>query len=281
MSLKYSLAGALTLAALAAPTAAQAVEIGPAPTVESIRQNGPLPYDRVDIPDSKTPGFGKAILYAPKDTSVKYGAVAIAPGWTENTSAVHWFGPRLASHGFAVIVFDVTNTLTDLPPARASQLLRALDYFTKDSPLASRIDGTRTAVAGHSMGGGGAIEATKRRPSLKASVPLTPWHTTTGWGSVTVPTFIVGAQNDIIAPVASHAVKFYNSIPSTTPKAYFEYAGADHFISNSPNPSIGAQTVAWFKRFVDGDTRYSQFLSPSPTGVVAGKVARYSHNGPF
>lgn len=281
MSLKSSLVGALALAAFAAPTAAQAAENGPAPSVNSIRQNGTYTTQRINIPDSQTPGFGAAYLYAPTDTSVKYGALAIAPGWTESSSAVHWFGPFLASHGFAVIVFNVTNTFTDLPSSRASQLLRALDYLTTSSPLAGRIDATRTAVAGHSMGGGGALEAAQRRPSLKASVPLEPWNTISNFSNVKVPTFIVGAQNDIIAPTASHSDKFYASIANTTPKAYFKYAGADHFISNSPNPSIGAQTLAWLKRFVDGDTRYSQFLSPAPTGVVSGKLLSYQNNGPF
>lgn len=281
MSLKSCLAGAIALATLAAPAAAQAVENGPAPTVNSIRMTGKLAVDRIDIPDAETPGFGAAYLYAPKDTSVKWGAIAIAPGWTETSSAVNWLGPRLASHGFAVIVFNVTNTLTDLPSQRASQLLRALDYFTGSSPMKDRVDPTRTAVSGHSMGGGGALEATLRRPSLKASVPLEPWNTAANYKADTVPTFIIGAQNDIIAPVASHARKFYATLPDTTPKAYFEYAGGDHFVSNTPNQYIAAQSIAWFKRFVDGDTRYNQFLHPFPTGVAAARVLRYSSNGPF
>lgn len=281
MSLKSYLVGAVALAALAAPTAASAIEIGPAPTVTSIRQDGPLPYSRLQIADAATPGFGKATLFAPTDTSVKYGAVAIAPGWTETTSAIAWLGPRLASQGFAVIVFDVTNTFTDLPPSRASQLLRAADYFTNASPYASRIDKTRVAVMGHSMGGGGAIEAAARRPSLKAAVPLAPWHTTTSWGSVTVPTLIISAQNDIIAPVASHANKFYNSLPANRPKAIFEYAGGDHFVTNSSNATVGAESIAWLKRFVDSDTRYSQFICPAATGAMPGKQSRYDTTCPF
>lgn len=281
MSLKSCLAGALALAAFAAPAAAQAAENGPAPTVNSIRMMGTYAYDRIDIPDSATPGFGAAYLYAPKDTSVKWGAVAIAPGWTETSSAVNWFGPRLASHGFAVIVFNVTNTLTDLPSQRASQLLRALDYLTTASPLKDRVDATRTAVSGHSMGGGGALEASLRRPSLKAAVPLEPWNTLANYKTDTVPTFIVGAQNDIIAPVGTHARKFYATLPDTTPKAYFEYKGGDHFVSNTPNQYIAAQTISWFKRFIDGDTRYSQFLHPFPTGVAAARIQRYESNGPF
>lgn len=263
MSLKTRLAGAVALAVLAAPAGAHAVEIGPDPTVNSVRQNGKLNYDRIYIGDGATPGFGAAEIYIPRGISQKVGAIAIAPGFTENLSVVRWLGPRLATHGFAVIVFDVTSTATDLPPARASQLLRAVDYLRTSSPVASRIDPNRTAVAGHSMGGGGAIEAAKRRPSLKASVPLTPWHTTVSWNTMTVPTMIIGAQNDLIAPVSYHAVPFYNSMPAAGPKAYYEYRGGSHQVTNYPNAAIGAQTISWFKRYLDDDTRYSQFLVPS------------------
>ncbi len=279
MSLKSTLAGAVALAALVAPTAAQADQIGPDPTVTSIRQNGTFAYDRIAIGDGATPGFGKAQIWAPKDTSRTYGAVAIAPGWTENMLQIQWLGPRLASHGFAVIAFDVTNTFTDLPPVRGSQLLRAVDYFVNTSPFKSRIDGTRVAVMGHSMGGGGALEASYRRPSLKAAVPLTPWSLNTNFSRNTVPTMIISAQNDIIAPVASHTNKFYNSIPATTSKALFEYAGADHFITNSANPTVGAGAISWLKRFVDGDTRYSQFITPSATFALPGKQSKYLTSG--
>lgn len=281
MSLKSKLVGAIALMALVAPTAAQAVEVGPDPTLTSIRQNGTFAYDRIAIGDGATPGFGKAQIFAPKDTSRTYGAIAVAPGWTENITAVQWLGPRLASHGFAVIVFDVTNTFVDLPPARGSQLLRAIDYLATASPFASRIDGTRLAVAGHSMGGGGALEASRRRPSLKAAVPLAPWSLNTNFSSNTVPTLIISAQNDIIAPVASHANKFYNSLPSTLNKAIFEYAGADHFITNAANPTVGALTVSWVKRFVDGDTRYSQFVCPAATAALPGKQSKYLNTCPF
>lgn len=281
MSLKSLLVGALALTAFAAPTAAQAAEYGPDPTVDGIRQNGGYELDRISVPDAKTPGFGRAYLYAPKDTSVKWGAIAIAPGWTESTSAVHWLAPRLASHGFAVIVFDVNNTFFDLPSSRASQLLRALDYFRNQSAMSSRIDGRRTAVMGHSMGGGGALEATLRRKQLKAAIPLMPWDLYTNFGGTTVPTMIIGSDGDIIAPTNSHSIPFYNSIPATTPKAYMEMKNEDHFASNSPNVTIGAQSIAWMKRFVDDDTRYSQFICPEPTGAQAGKVNRYWETCPF
>jgi hypothetical protein len=92
---------------------------------------------------------------------------------------------------------------------------------------------------------------------------------------------MIGAQNDSVAPPSQHAIPFYNSIPASTPKAYLELAGADHSAPNSPNTTVGAEGVAWLKRFVDGDTRYTQFLCPSASAAPAGTVSQYSSTCPF
>ena len=132
--------------------------------------------------------------------------------------------------------------------------------------MRSRIDATRLAVAGHSMGGGGSLEASRDRPSLQAAVPLAPWNTTKSWSSLRVPTLIVGGESDSVAPVSSHSVPFYTSIPSATEKAYLELNNASHFFPQSVNTPTARLAVSWLKRFVDNDTRYDQFLCPGPTG---------------
>lgn len=184
-----------------------------------------------------------------------------APGFTASQSSMSWYGPRLASQGFVVFTID-TNGRFDQPGSRADQLLAALDYLTDDSTssVRNRIDPNRLAVMGHSMGGGGSIEASDDRPSLKASIPLTPWHGTKNWGDVEVPTLIVGAENDSVASVSSHAIPFYNSMSSSLDKAYLELDGASHFAPNSSNTTIASYSISWLKRFVDNDTRYDQFL---------------------
>ncbi len=53
-----------------------------------------------DFPD--VPEFGDATIYYPLETPGTVGGVAIAPGFTERQSHIEWWGPRLASHGFAV-----------------------------------------------------------------------------------------------------------------------------------------------------------------------------------
>nr|WP_107490856.1 alpha/beta hydrolase [Streptomyces barkulensis] len=252
----------------AAPAAVQAAENpyerGPDPTEQSIEAvRGPysVSEDRVS---SLVSGFGGGTIYYPTDTSDgTFGAVAISPGYTASQSSMAWYGPRLASQGFVVFTID-TNTRYDQPGSRGDQLLAALDYLTQRSSVRDRIDSGRLAVMGHSMGGGGSLEAAKERPSLKAAIPLTPWNLDKTWGEITVPTFIVGADGDSIAPVRSHAEPFYESLPSTTNRAYMELNNATHFAPNTSDTEIAKYSISWLKRFVDNDTRYEQFLCPLP-----------------
>ena len=104
-------------------------------------------------------------------------------------------------------------------------MLAALDYLTQRSSVRSRIDTSRLGVMGHSMGGGGTLEAAKSRPSLQAAIPLTGWNLDTTWPEVRTPTLVVGADGDTIAPVATHSEPFYRSLPGSLDKAYLELRG--------------------------------------------------------
>jgi dienelactone hydrolase len=239
---------------------------GPAPTTASIEaERGPFAIAQVAVADADTPGFGAATIFYPTSTAEgTFGAVAISPGFFSPQALISWYGPRLASQGFVVITFDTTS-IFDFPDQRATQLLAALDYVRNTSSVQSRVDDNRLAVMGHSMGGGGSLSAAQSRPSLQAAIPLAPWHLTANWAGVRTPTLVIGAQNDFIAPVASHAEPFYQSLPATLDKAYLELAGADHLAPNAPNTTIAKYSIAWLKRFVDNDTRYEQFLCPRPS----------------
>ena len=265
--MRKPLAGVLVAAALLpGPPAGAETEyrVGPDPTAAALERTGPFAYTSFTVADSATPGFGAATIYHPTDTTLpRLGGVAISPGYTETQSAVAWFGPRLASHGFVVITFN-TSSPYDQPAARGTQLLAALDYLTGSSAVRDRVDATRLAVMGHSMGGGGSLEATKTRAALQASIPLAPWHTDKTWPEPVTPTLVVGAENDSIAPVSSHAEPFYESLSAAQEKAYLELNRAGHNATNSDNPATSKYSVAWLKRFVDNDTRYDQFLCPPP-----------------
>ncbi|MEU4482255.1 alpha/beta hydrolase [Micromonospora sp. NPDC023966] len=259
--------------ALAVPAGVQAAdnpyERGPAPTDALLEASrGPFATTSYSVSALSVTGFGGGVVYYPTSTSEgTFGAIAISPGYTATWSSLSWLGPRIASHGFVVIGIE-TNTLLDQPDSRGRQLLAALDYLVQRSSVRGRIDASRLAVAGHSMGGGGTLEAAAARPSLQAAVPLAPWNLDKTWSEVTVPTLIVGGESDTIAPVASHSVPFYTSIPASSEKAYLELNGASHFFPQSVNTPTAKQMVAWLKRFVDNDTRYEQFLCPGPNGLA-------------
>jgi dienelactone hydrolase len=237
---------------------------GPDPTEASVTAAvGPFATASTSVPASVA-GFGGGVIYYPTDTSQgTFGGVAVAPGFLGSSANYTWMGPRVASQGFVVFLIN-TDSRLDQPPSRGDQLLAALDYLVTSSPVRSRVDAGRLAVAGHSMGGGGTLEAAADRPGLQAAIPLQPWHSTKSWPTVQVPTLIVGAENDTTAPVAQHAEPFYQSIPATTEKAYLELNGADHRVSTVGDTTQAKFMIAWLKRYVDNDTRYEQFLCPNP-----------------
>jgi dienelactone hydrolase len=260
--------------------AANPYERGPAPTKASIEATrGSFATATTVVSRSSVSGFGGGTIYYPTDTTAgTFGAVALVPGYTNVQSAVAWLGPRIASQGFVVFIIDTTST-TDSPASRGTQLLAALDYLTRTSSVKSRIDATRLGVQGYSMGGGGALAASVTRKSLKASVPMAPYNTSSSFSSITTPTLLIGGQNDTVAPVSSMAQKFYTSIPAATPKALMVLKGATHSAPTSPNTTIAKYSISWLKRFIDNDTRYSQFLCPAPS--AGGTISEYRSTCPY
>ncbi|RZS34008.1 dienelactone hydrolase [Herbihabitans rhizosphaerae] len=277
--IRVFLAFALLFTGGAAVTVAHATG-APASTVavapDDPEKPGPFQVEKVAAPAG--PGFAGGNLWIPRGGTGLFGGVAVSPGFTELEPAISWYGPHLASHGFVVVTMNTLSPF-DQPDQRGDQLLAALDYVTKSSPAKDKVDAGRLAVMGHSMGGGGSLAAAVKQPALKAAVPLAPWHLNKAWGTVRTPTLIIGAEADAIAPVGQHAEPFYDSLPTTLPKAYQELRGADHMVTNSPNPWIARQATSWLKRFVDGNGEYSVFLCPPPQ--PDDKISEYRSTCPY
>ena len=251
---------------------------GPDPTEASVTAvQGPFATASTTVPSSVA-GFGGGVIHYPTTTAEgTFGAVAVAPGFLGSSANYGWLGPRLASQGFVVFLIN-TNARTDGPRSRGDQLLAALDYLTTSSSVRTRIDPQRLAVAGHSMGGGGTLEAAADRPALQAAIPFQPWHTVKSWPGVQVPTLVVGAENDTTAPVATHAEPFYESIPASSEKAYLELNDADHRVGTTGNSTQAKFMIVWLKRYVDNDTRYEPFICPPPGPSAA--IEEYRHTCP-
>lgn len=266
-----AIAAATALVVPSVAHAASPFERGPNPTESFIEgSRGSFAVASTTVSRAAAGGFGGGTIYYPTSTAEgTFGAVAVSPGFTATQSSIAWIGPRLASFGFVVITIDTLSTL-DQPASRGTQLLSALDYLTQRSSttVRSRIDASRLGVSGHSMGGGGTLEAASDRPSLQAGVPLAPWNSDKSWSEVRTPMLIMGGESDSVAPVSSHSIPFYNSLPSSPDKAYLELNNADHFFPNSSNTTVAKYMVSWFKRWIDDDTRYDQFLCPAPNDAT-------------
>lgn len=258
---------------LVATSHALAVENGPAPTLASVQADGPFAVSTQTVRGS---GFGGGTVYSP-NTAGKYAVVAVCPGFTATQSSIAAISRRLATHGFVVVTID-TNNVFDQPASRANQLLAALRTVTAlaTGPVAGKMDTSRQGVAGWSMGGGGAMLAAGMTPGLKAGVGFAPWSlNNNNVGKSAVPMAYLAGTADSVAPAAMHASVFYNATPATTKKLIGVIQGADHNFSKTASQPASYTQVAWMKRFLDGDTRYSQFLNGDA------RFATFRSTGPF
>ena len=248
------------------------------PTPESASTKGPYDVQSYKNGWADSPAYGAATIWHASNGPTPAPGVSVVPGFIE-TQLVGW-GEFLASHGFIVITID-TNTPGDQPPTRAVAVMQGLETLKGEharpgSPIAGKLDASRLAIAGHSMGGGGTlIAASASSAKLKAAIPLCPWNNgSTNLRSITVPTLIIAGQVDAIAPVSQHAGPFYQALSPTTTRAFVEIGAADHFIANNPllNKVVARVALSWLKVYQQGDMRYAPFIATDPT------MSRFSYN---
>jgi triacylglycerol lipase len=262
---------------------------GPNPTVSMLEADrGPYSVRTINVSGFQASGFGDGTIHYPTNAGGgKMGAIAVIPGFVSYENSIEWWGPRLASHGFVVITTN-TNTIYDQPDSRADQLSAALDHLIDESndsssPIHDMIDENRLGAIGWSMGGGGSLKLATQR-NINAIIPQAPYYAgSNDFDEIQTPALILACESDAVAPVGIHASPFYYDIPSSTPKAFLEINGGSHFCANSgysDEDILGKYGVAWMKRFIDFDTRYSQFLcGPNHEGDY--DISEYRENCPY
>lgn len=257
---------------------AQAQVHGPDPTVKSLEAEAG-PYAVASAKVGSPTGYGAGTVYYPTTrTEGQFGVVVLAPGFLAIQNYYKWLAERVASHGFVVVTVNF-NSIFDQPDARGVQMGKALQQVvslsrTMAAPYYGVVDANRQAAMGHSMGGGGTLVVARDNPSLKAAVALAPWHTTKTWSSLQVPTLVLSDEKDSIATNSAHSIPFYQSFDAVLPSAYIELAGADHLCgiqisATKCKTSLAKYSVAWLKRFVDGDTRYTPFVKARAADMSA------------
>jgi dienelactone hydrolase len=219
--------------------------------------------------------FGAGTIYYPTDADAPFASLAVVPGFTAYQNSIADWGPFLASHGMVVMTID-TLTTADLPDQRADELMGALKSIAGEntrtgSPLMGKLDTSRQAVTGWSMGGGGTLIAASKNPTLKAAVSFAAWEPT-GGATDTVPVLMFEGTDDPLA--AGMSEPYYMQAADSTPKMLFEVQGAGHDVANSPSNSmniVGQYGLSWLKVFLEGDDRYKQFLTQAKPSVATSK----------
>ncbi|MEY4764327.1 MAG: hypothetical protein RI907_1000 [Pseudomonadota bacterium] len=291
MALTRHLAVTLTLATtlgLASAAHADGYEKGPAPTAAALSATGPyaLGSYKISAAEGKAHNHGGATVHYPKAPAGEtFGVVGMMPGFQAFQLVYDGLVKKIASHGFIVVNIDSVKR-GDYPDARAAELAGAMQHVVAlaqggQVPYAAVADLSRRAIVGNSMGGGAVLSASVADPTLKATVALQPWHTTTSFSGDTVPTLIVACEKDTIAPNKVHSDVFYASLPATLPRAEIEVAGASHLCatflaSKSQLNTMGKSTVAWLKRFLDNDMRYDAMVKG---GIDTGEFSRFKVEG--
>ncbi|SDU28434.1 alpha/beta hydrolase family protein [Halopseudomonas salegens] len=272
------------------PGAGSPYQRGPNPTTSFLEGSRGQYRVATSNVSSFVSGFGGGTIHYPSNASGSMAAIVVIPGYVSSESSIQWWGPKLASYGFVVMTID-TNSGFDQPPSRARQINSALDYLvdqnnSRNSPVRGMIDTQRLGVIGWSMGGGGTIRVAGEG-RIKAAIPLAPWDTSNFPSrQVAAPTLIFACESDTVARVGSHASPFYNSISGSIDKAFVELDNGNHYCANGGNDRgrydavLGRMGVSWMKRFLDEDTRYSQFLC-GPNHTSDRQISEYRGNCPY
>ena len=149
-----------------------------------------------------------------------YPALAFGHGYTVRAS---WYGSTLdalAQAGFVVIAPDSQTRVADLNrqlAGLADDLNRSLSWLASESRAGGagvprgKVNQSRTAVAGHSMGGASALLAADRSHTLDTVATLAalpPPDGVAAAGRLRVPSLFVVASDDRIIPPAATTAMF-------------------------------------------------------------------------
>lgn len=235
--------------------------------------------------------FASATIFYPLTLSfdAPNGAIAFVPGYRASKDNYEWWGPALASLGYVVMIMD-TNAPDSSLDERKQAVIAGVEFLrnensNSDSPLNNKIDGSKIAIMGHSMGAGGALEAAvELGDSIKAVIPLTPYCCEPGQpyagdlSGLTVPTLIVASAEDTVAPPADHARMLYDSIPDSTTKIYMEFATGSHNLSANGGPdlqTLGMAALAFLKVHLDGKENLASYIDDEMDADAAAKFSTY------
>jgi dienelactone hydrolase len=174
--------------------------------VSQLAGRGPHEVLRGDLGMIGVPG----VVYSP-EAGLGLPAIAFGHDWLQPVARYAGLLRHLASWGIVVAAPDSQRGALPSHARFAADLRTALDVCVGVRLGEGRIsvDGRRTALAGHGIGGGAALLAAAEATRLGAVVTLAAAQTrpsaVDAARRVAAPTLHIAAGRDTVAPVAGHA----------------------------------------------------------------------------
>jgi hypothetical protein len=167
----------------------------------------------------------------------------------------HW-----ASHGFIVAAANTAQAYSGKEMLAGLDYLEAQDHLA-GSVFAGRVDTAHVAAAGHSQGGGGAINAGgDRRVGVTLPIQPSPYASI---GALHGPMFLLAGQYDVLVSPALVAKPLYRRA-TQIPAVYGNLAGASHLTPLRDGGAYRGPMTAWLRYELMGDEQArSVFFGPS------------------
>lgn len=246
--------------------------------------NGPYGYRSYTLSRLQTPGG--ATVYYPSNASPPFSGLVFTPPYTGTQFMYRAWGPFFASHGIVMVTMDTRTTL-DSVDQRASQQKDVLDALKSEntrsgSPLRGKLDTSRLGAVGWSMGGGATWINSAEYRGLKTAMSLAGHNMSAldinaRGGNTRVPILIMnGALDFTYLGGLGQSSGVYNNVPRGIPKILYEVSSAGHFDWGSPTSasrSVAVIALAFQKTFLDGDTRWAQYIRRPSSGVATWRTA--------
>lgn len=212
---------ALSVCALALASVVHAQDLSqPGPRIAAqrgvtvVRAGGSTFSATVHYP-AVAPASGSAVDVA----NGPYPVVAFGHGFVTPVAQYASTAAHLATWGFIVVLPETQGSILPSHSAFADDLVSALDWFAGQgtaagSPWIGSVAADRRGVMGHSMGGGCALVAADRDPTIRCVVPMAAAETnpssTNACLGVSAATRIVNASQDTIVSPSTNGPMFAN-----------------------------------------------------------------------
>ncbi|TDD62903.1 acetylxylan esterase [Kribbella antibiotica] len=224
---------------------------------------------------TKTAGGPDHTLYYPSDlttSTTKHPVVLWGNGTFATVEQYDEFLRHLASWGFVVAAANTGQSGSGQEMLAGGKFLIA-ENTRSGSIFQNRIDTQNIGAAGHSQGGGGAINA-GADPMVKVTIPVQPGPI--GFvPSLRGPSLFIAGQLDIV--VLPLLVRLQYGAATNHPAVFAELRGAGHNATGEPRTHLIGLSTAWFRYWLAGDQRAkSVFFGPRSSAELFTDGAAWS-----